>query len=234
MTHSPPPADGPAAGGLAPIRLYDGIMTTRAMRRFTDHPVDEATVLAILRAAQQAPSGGNLQPWQFVVVTDPAVRTEVAAIYRRTYQRYEAAMLPLVPPFRDPAAQRSWDRTIAASRHLADHLAEVPVLVAVCMADVDLTLTDEHGPLDIGTPFASTYPAVQNLMLAARSFGLGSALTTVFRIEHDAMRAALGVPDSHQIVALVPIGHPVGSFGVAPRRPVEGVTHWDRWGARRR
>jgi nitroreductase len=215
------------------VSLYDGILTTRAIRRFTDDPVSDEEILTVLRAAQQGPSGGNIQPWQFVVVTDPDVRAGLGAIYGRAYQRYEAAMLPGIGPFRSEDDERSWNRTIASSRHLAAHIGEAPVLVLVCMADISMTLHDDEGELDVGTPYASTYPAVQNLMLAARSLGLGSTLTTVFRIHHDEVRDLCGIPTTHQVVAMVPIGRPAGHFGIARRRPVERVTHWNHWGERR-
>jgi nitroreductase len=228
-------ASGPE-GGTAPgqrVDLLDGIMTTRAMRRFTAQPVSDADLWTVLAAAQQAPSGGNVQPWQFVVVRDPDLRRRLGDLYRRAYERYDAALLPTVRPHRDEADAASWERTLAASRHLAEHFGEVPVVVAVCMPDLDLTLTDDGGALDIGRLEGSVFPAVQNLILAARSLGLGAALTTVFRIHHDEVRELLAVPDHHQVVALVPLGHPVGRFGIARRRPVETVTSWDRWGERR-
>ena len=75
--------------------------------------------------------------------------------------------------------------------------------------------------------------AVQNFMLAARGLGLGTTLTTVFRIHHDELRALCGIPERHQVVALVPVGRPRGRFGVARRRPPEAVTHWNRFGDRR-
>jgi len=102
--------------------LIEGLMTTRAMRRYTDEPVTEEDVVTCLRAALQAPSGGNIQPWQFLVVTDPERRARLGEIYRRAYFRYEAAMLPKVPPFRDEASRASFDRTVAASRHLAEQI----------------------------------------------------------------------------------------------------------------
>jgi nitroreductase len=215
------------------VGLYDGLMTTRAMRRFTTEPVDDATVEAVLRAAQQAPSGGNIQPWQFVVLTDADDRAWMGDLYRRAYTRYEAALLAGLPPFRTDADREAWDRTLRASRHLAAHLAEVPVVVLVCMPDISMTLVDDEGELDVGTPYASVYPAVQNLLLAARSFGLGGVITTVHRIHHDEVRERFDIPSSQQVVALVPLGHPSGRFGVAPRRPAEKVTHWGRWGERR-
>jgi len=214
------------------MELYDGIMTTRAMRRLSDEPVERSALEAVLRAAQQGPSGGNIQPWQFVVLTDRGDREWMGRCYRACYDRYERALLAQAPPQRDDASAASWARTVAASRHLADHLAQVPVHVLVCMPDIDMTLSDAEGPMDVGTPFASVYPAVQNLMLAARGLGLGSVLTTVHRIRHDEVRERFGIPDRWSVVGLVPIGHPLGRFGVARRRPVAEVTHWGRWGER--
>ena len=60
------------------IALLDGLMTTRAIRRFTDEPVADADIVTCLRAAQQAPSGGNVQPQQYVVITSPDQRAAVA------------------------------------------------------------------------------------------------------------------------------------------------------------
>jgi nitroreductase len=101
------------------------------------------------------------------------------------------------------------------------------------MPNISMTLQDETGPLDVGTPFASVYPAVQNFMLAARGLGIGTTLTTVYRVYQQEVRDILGVPEQFEIVALVPMGRPRGRFGVAPRRPVEAVTHWDTFGNKR-
>jgi nitroreductase len=94
---------------------------------------------------------------------------------------------------------------------------------------------DAEGALDIGRLDASVYPAVQNFCLAARSLGLGTALTTVIRIYASDVLAVLGVPpDRFEIAALVPVGYPQGSFGVAPRKPASAVTHWNTWSNKRR
>ncbi len=212
--------------------LYDALMTTRAMRRFSSEPVARTSIEACLRAAVQAPSGGNIQPWQFVVVDDPTVRTPLAELYRRCYSRYQRALLALPQAPKSPEEEASWQRTVGAAQHLADHFHEVPVIVAVCVAGIDLTLTDDDGPLDIGSVLGSVFPAIQNFMLAARSEGLGTSLTTVHRIEQQACRDILGVPERQQIVALLPVGHPLGRWGVARRKPAEKVTSWNRWGAR--
>jgi nitroreductase len=213
--------------------VLEAISTTRSIRRFTDEPISEDEILTCIRAAIQGPSGGNIQPWQFLVVTDPATKAALGAIYRRAYDRYEPALLGVLPPFRSEEERASFGRMLAASRHLAEHLAEVPATVLVLMPNITMTLQDDQGTLDVGTPFASVYPAVQNLMLAARALGIGTTLTTVYRIYQDEVRAACGIPDRFEIVALVPLGRPRGAFRVGRRRPLEQVTHWERFGAKR-
>jgi len=211
----------------------ESIVTTRAIRRFTDDPVTDDELRACLRAAQQAPSGGNVQPQQYVVVTDPERRAAVAHWYRQAFDRYEAS-LPAPESFRDEAQERSWQRTRDASRHLADHLGDAPAIVLFLQPLIPWAPSDADGPMDIGRLDASVYPAVQNFCVAARSLGLGTALTTVIRIHAAEVLADLGVPEGRfEIAALVPVGHPAGSFGVAPRKPADAVTHWDSWGDRR-
>ena len=167
--------------GSAPVSLIDGLMTTRAIRRFTDAPVADADIVTCLRAAQQAPSGGNVQPQQYVVVTSPEQRAAVAHWYRVSFDRYEQS-LPAPTSFRDEAQAASWRRTRDASRHLADTLQDVPVMVLFLQPLIPWGSVDDEGPMDIGRLDASVYPAVQNFCLAARALGLGTALTTVIRI----------------------------------------------------
>jgi nitroreductase len=215
--------------------VFEVLATTRAIRRFTTEPLAGADVVRCLEAAVQGPSGGNIQPWQFVVVTAPETRRAIGDVYRRAYARYEPALLRVRPPARTPGDEARFQRMLAASRHLAEHLGEAPVHVLVLMPSISMTLHDDAGPLDVGTPFASVYPAVQNLMLAARGLGIGTTLTTVFRIYQDEVRALCGIPERYEIVALVPMGRPArGRFAVGRRRPIEQVTHWDRFGARGR
>ncbi len=211
----------------------ESIMTTRAIRRFTDAPVTDDALRTCLAAAQQAPSGGNVQPQQYLVLTDPAAKAIVGRWYRAAYDRYEAS-LPEPTSFRDEEQAASWRRTRDASRFLADHLAEAPAVVLFLQPTIPWTPHDADGPMDIGRLDASVYPAVQNFCLAARALGLGTTLTTVIRIHTAEVLAELGVPEGRfEIAALVPVGVPVGNFGVAPRKPADAVTHWDRWGDRR-
>jgi len=217
----------------------DIIMTTRAMRRFSERPVADADIETCLRAAQQGPSGGNLQPQQYVVVTDSGVRAQVGELYRRAYCRYEQS-LPEPSSFPDETQAAAWRRTRDASRHLADHLGDVPALVLFLQPIIAWGSVDADGPMDIGRLDASVYPAVQNFCIAARALGLGTALTTVIRIHSAEVLQLLGVPTRDdgtprfEIAALIPVGYPLGKFGVAPRKPASAVTHWNAWGDKRR
>ncbi|MFM7537824.1 MAG: nitroreductase family protein [Acidimicrobiales bacterium] len=217
----------------APLGVIDALLTTRAMRRFTDEPVTDDEIRQCLAVAQQAPTGGNVQPQQYLVLTDPEPKAVVGELYRLSYERYERA-LGDPASFRSPEDEASWRRTRAASQHLADHLHEAPALVLFLLPIIPWGARDDEGFLDIGPLYASVYPAVQNFCVAARALGIGTALTTVIRIRTEEVRAALGIPDGYEIAALVPMGRPVGRFGQARRKPAAAVTHWQRWGNRQR
>ena len=215
------------------MELLDGIMTTRAMRRFTDEPVADEDIEACLRAAVQAPSGGNIQPYQFLVVTDADKRARLGEIYLKAWERYAPAVAAVTPPARTEEAGRRHARNVAVSDELARSLGAVPVHVLVLMPTISMGVSDDDGPMDVGPTDASVYPAVQNLILAARSRGLGTVLTTVYRIHEDEVRAVCDIPDRYEVAALLPLGRPTGSFGVAPRRPASSLTSWNTFGERR-
>lgn len=213
--------------------VFEAIETTRAVRRYADTPVTDEEIARCIQAAVQGPSGGNIQPWQFLAVTDPEVKRAIGAVYRRAYARYEPAVLKVRQPLKSPEDEAAFQRTLAASRHLAEHMGDAPALVLVLMPNISMTLEDTEGPLDVGTPFASVYPAVQNFMLAARGLGIGTTLTTVYRIYQDEVRAICAIPQRYEIVALIPMGRPRGKFGRGQRRPAVQVTHWNRFGEKR-
>lgn len=212
----------------------EAIMTTRAIRRYSDEPVTDDEIALCLAAAQQAPSGGNVQPQQYVVVTDQSVKDRLGALYRAAYDRYERT-LPEPSDFPDPDQAASWDRSRRASRHLADNVERAAAIVVFLQPLIPWTPSDAEGEMDIGRLDASVYPAVQNFCVAARSLGIGTALTTVIRIVADEVFEVLGVPPGRfEIAAFVPMGRPAGNFGIAPRKPATAVTHWNTWGDKRR
>lgn len=75
----------------------------------------------------------------------------------------------------------------------------------------------------------SVWPAVQNLMLAARGLGLGTTLTTVHRLQEADVKELLGVPEKYTTIAMIPVGYPLGNWGEATRRPVVEIAYWGGW-----
>jgi nitroreductase len=200
--------------------FFEVVSTQRAIRRLRPDPIPDPVLRQILDAAICAPSGGNRQGWSFLVIRDPATRARVGELYREAFGE-----LLRIPYYRDAAAAPAGTptgRLVASARHLAEHLAEAPVLVLACVA------TDGARPtLATG---ASIYPAVQNLLLAARALGIGSCLTTIHRFRDQPLRELLGIPPDVETAALIPLGYPLGKFGRPPRRPATEVTFADRWG----
>ena len=195
--------------GAGQLGVLDAIYSLRAVRRFRDEPVPDEVVAAILEAGTMAPSGGNGQPWQFIVLRDREIKRSVGAIY-------EAA-----------ARSRYGDEIFAASAlGPPTPMAEAPLLVLVCRRALD-------PPIATSTPslYASIYPAVQNMLLAARAHGVGGVLTTMHIMREDEVKSLLGIPDDVETCALLPMGYPRGRFGRPARQPWREVTYLDRWGA---
>jgi nitroreductase len=199
--------------------IFEAIYTLRAMRRLKPDPVPEELVWKVLDAAIRAPSGGNRQPWSFVVVTDPGKKKKIGEWYLDGWNRSYG-------PVKDAAlANPAGARTFRSADHLANNIANVPVLIFPCV--------DPAGVAAVSGAGANIFPAVQNLMLAARALGLGTTLTTLHKTHDDEVKALLGIPANVESVAMIPMGWPKGKFGMGPRRPVEEVTSWESWGARR-
>ena len=195
--------------------IFEAMYTLRAMRRLKPDPVEEKLIWKVLNAAIRAPSGGNRQPWKFIVVTDEAKKGKIGEWYldgwTNSYGKARDAFLA------DPAGARMY----GSADHLAHHIREVPVLIFACV--------DNGGVAAVSGAGANIFPAVQNLMLAARALGLGTTLTTLHRTHDAEVKELLGIPDRYDALAMIPMGWPVGKFGTGPRRPIEEVTYWDSW-----
>jgi nitroreductase len=205
---------------MAELSLHDAIYTLRAMRRLKPDPVSKADLRAIVDAATMAPTATNAQPWAFIVITDPEQRRAIGEIYRevgRRVVRDEALASGKLP---DKAAKVYRNAMI-----LVEGMIDVPAQIVVAARG-----GHPADPIQASAFYGSIYPAVQNLMLAARSRGLGTTLTTLHKAREAEVKAALGIPDEYTTIALIPVGHPRGSWGKPLRRPSREVTHWDRWG----
>lgn len=201
--------------------LFEVIYSQRQITRYKPDPVPPGALEHIVDAATKAPNGGNTQPWEFVVINDPALVRQLGELYKNTW---------LDAMGWEPSPTES--RVYRHARYLAHHMPEVPAMIVVC-ADHSRGSGYQPGqPIERGRHAASIWPAVQNLFLAARALGLGTRITTVLNRKEDAVRELLGLPEYAEMICLTPVGYPRGSFGATTRRPAAEVTSINGWGNR--
>jgi nitroreductase len=198
--------------------LYDGLLSTRAIRRYRPDDVPDADLAALLFAATRGPSGHNTQPFRFLVLRRTQEAADARAVladgFRQAWQ-----------PNREEPADDDTRRPARMARtmnHFVDHIADAPVIVFACFQDGRL-----RNDLTAG---ASVYPACQNLLLAARALGYGGVISMWHRPVVDRLEPMLGLPDDVSIVATIPLGVPEGSHGSVRRLPLHDLVYDGRYG----
>lgn len=203
--------------------IFDAIYNCRAMRRLDTKEVPEELLVKLVDAANQAPSGSNMQNARWLVVRDAAVKQKLADMNREGVEAY------LGPQIENPGSlphqtQEKRQRMLGAVVWQMEHLHEIPALIIACMdfgRKVDAATAAQGG--------GSIWPGVQNLLLAARALGLGAAPTTLALTDPTKVRETLNLPDSMAAYCLIPVGYPLGKFGPVTRKPVAEIMRFDRW-----
>jgi nitroreductase len=226
------------ATAVLDLATVDHLLTsTRAVRKRLDltRPVERDVILECLRLAVQAPTGSNRQGWRWVIVTDPQKRAAIADIYRRAIDPYLAFGRAALDP-----SNKQMASVVDSTTYLYEVLDQVPVHVIPCALD----RPDDAGRMLAGLGYdvepwsnvaasgfyGSIWPAVWSLMLALRSRGLGSALTTMHLALEDEVGDLLGIPKTVTQVGLLPVAYFTGQdFKPARRRDPEEITYWDAW-----
>lgn len=189
------------------------------MRRVKPDPIPSEVVQSMLDAAVRSPSGSNSQNWRWVTVTDRSTMAELAELYVEAWDELNST---LYAGAKDAAVARGDEttlRVLSSSQWLADNFKDTPLLV------LPYHRNDPTG--------ASIYPGIWSLMLAARSHGVGTTLTTVLGMFRPTEVAELlGVPldKGWQNAAAIPCGYPLGRWGIAKRAPVHQVVYEEHWG----
>jgi nitroreductase len=225
-------------GEDAPI--LEVLATMRAMRRLKPDPVPDELLEKLVEAATWAPSGSNLQAFEFVVVTDRAVMAELGELWSKSVDLYLKTVGEVTPAAQDAGAR-------SALLFQRDHFAETPAVIVACyrgtradprllggfakaMAPADFArLLPRLQRMALLGEASSVYPGVENLLLAARALGLGAVITVWHLFYEHEWKRVLGIPKNVQPYAVVPVGWPRGRFGPVTRRPAREVIHRDRW-----
>ena len=203
--------------------VFEALYTTRAMRRVSEDPIPEDILKQMVDAGIRAPSGSNRQGWKFIVVTDQEIRNQLGDSYREAWDFYvkefyggSADMGASNVPNDKKAEQVV--RISKSAAWLSENFHKVPAMFVV------LSRNDPTG--------SSIYPAIWNLMLAARGHGIGTCLTTVMSFETEVVCEVLNIPNDKgwTLNATITAGYPLGKWGVAERKPVDDVTYLNTWG----
>ncbi len=197
------------------IGLFEALYTQRALRKLKPDDVPDELISKLIEAATKAPSGGDRQPWRFLVIRDAETKRRIADYYLRAWeQAYPGGSV----------GNTISAGVYASADHLARNMAGVPVLIMACI--------ERAGPEATFGLGESIFPAVQNLLLAARALGLGSALTSLHKRYDSEIKALLGIPENVETAALLPVGYPEDGtrYGPTRRASVIDVSYREKWG----
>ncbi len=220
---------------MADTDLFEVMYSAGSIRRLRSDPVPDEIISKILDAAVRAPSGSNAQSWVFIVVKDAETRRQLGGVYKKAsdilMKLYAGAPRP---PHMD---ENKYQRFMQAVTHLFEHMGDAPVLLVPCLK-ASMWTGASNLPADVKARMASTarlagssiYPAVQNVILACRAFGLGTVLTTIHAFFEEEVREILKLPADVQTYALMPIGYPQGHHYPVKRRPLREVACLDSYG----
>ena len=204
------------------IGLLEGLATTRAIRRYLDEPIPETVLRDILWSATRAPSGNNRQPFRFLVMTDSEKAQKAKALIasaaqdiwnqKRTNDQYDKGSGA------DPNSPKA--RMGRVMQSYVDNFANVPCLILPCLVRYRPPSPAEG---------SSVYPAVQNLLLAARGVGYGGVITGFHGPVDAELKELLGIPEEVFITCTVTLGKPAGNHGPVRRRPMGELVFGDTW-----
>ncbi|MCU7722449.1 nitroreductase family protein [Actinoplanes sp. KI2] len=205
------------------ITVLEALHSTPARRYLSPEPIGDDIVRKLLDAAIRGPNGGNTQRWAWIVLRDPEVKARIAAFYREGWEKLYGVHreVMLAQP---ESADGLGPANFRAGDHLAAHLEDAPVWIFPVLLGAARSTNPRLG--------ASIYGAAQQLMLAARAYGIGSTLTTLHTGHEAETRELLGLPEDALTMALIPLGYPSrGRWAEPKRRPLDEVVFHDRYTA---
>jgi nitroreductase len=233
-------------------KLFEILYTCRSMRRLKPDPVPDDVLVQLVEVALQGPSGSNSQNWVFIVVKSVEQKKKIQTVWRSVWGFYRDSFGQAgARPGEDLASR---DRMREAGTYMVEHLHEAPAIVFVGVKKDEVLAQVLKSPSTLVAAFrhfgtagalrllanggrsglladaATAYPAVQNLLLAARALGLGAVLTTPQLFVPGMFESILDVPKNVTLHAVIPVGYPKGKFGPVTRPDARALVRWDRYG----
>jgi nitroreductase len=194
--------------------VIEAMETCGAARHLKPDPVSQDLIERVIYTATRASSPGNSQKWDFIVVRSPEAKRKIRDLLASRFKAMRAEV---------PTTGQSTSR-IAAAIRLAETLHEVPAIIFVCGP----VTYPPNAPMEQFV-WSALYPAAQNLIVAARSLGLGTTFTTFHMLMENELRELLAIPGEIKFGVMIPIGWPQNDFVKVKRKPIASVIHWDQW-----
>ena len=204
------------------IGLMDALHSTPARRYLSEESIPDEIIINLLNAAIRAPSGGNNQGWGWLVLKDKLKKAQISEWYREGWDSAYGVRKSKILNKTDESDSLG-PRNFLSAEHLANNIQHAPVWIIAILRDAATSKNPRAG--------ASIYGAVQHLMLAARAYGIGATLTTLYSGHEDDVKRLLGIPNDAMTMALIPLGYPSkGRWSEPKRQPVSEVAYMDNWG----
>lgn len=173
------------ADRLNVIPLGEALFTQRAIRRFKPDPIPDDVLEDIMQATIRAPNGGNNQQWHFILVKGAEMRSKLAELYHEAWWAKRADAGIMGPEDLPPGKN-----SMRSAMRLANEIGIAPVMVLICAT--------AKGAQAAG----SVIPSAQNMLLAARAFGIGGTIATLHPVVEERVHALFGIPDEAQVVTV--------------------------------
>jgi len=192
--------------------FYDVVLKRRSVRDFELDQVPRNALNRVLEAGRWAPSGANLQPWRFVIITKPEVKAEIAEICTTYSKAVWKAFTPEIARFLGSRGG-TWDKS---------YMRTIPILIVVCYKVSDEPTSQ--------VALASTWTAIQNILLAAANEDLGSCIYThASSEEEDALKQTLAIPRAYHLAAIIQLGYPKTAPPTPPRKRLEEIISYEHF-----
>lgn len=194
--------------------VLEAMETCTAMRYFTEEPVPREDLEKLIYAATRASNPGNSQGWEFVVIDDADMKSQIG----------EVVLEGMAPAFehKPDGLDGVGERMYFGAEHLAKNFAKVPAWIL----GASRKIYPPQAPEDVFM-YSTIYPAGQNLIVAARSMNIGTCFTTFHRSAEPVIRDLCNIPSDVHLCLFVAVGHPDRKFMPVKRKPVEDILHWN-------
>ena len=201
------------------LNLLNVFRSRRSVKEYLPKEVSKEVLFRILEAGRWAPSAHNAQPWRFIVIQDNTTKQRLA---KTMASRWGKDMR------KNGISKEQRESLIKAS---VERFENAPIIIIACLTMENMEEYPDARRKKIEHIMAvqSVAAAIENMLLAAHSEGLGACWFCAPLFCQDAVRKILKIPQHIDLQALITLGYPADRPNPPPRKNVEKIVHQDHW-----